>query len=247
MRIALLADVHANREALEACLHHARLNGVEKFVFLGDLVGYGADPRWVIDTVVDAARQGAVVVLGNHDAAVVTGPERTMHEDAQAAVAWTRSSITAEQREYLAGLPLSSESSDSLYVHANAWKPAGWEYVATTTDARRSLDATLSRFTFCGHLHVPALYHQGALGKVAHFAPVAGVGIPLGAHHRWLAVLGALGQPRDGNPAACYAIHDAARRQLTFHRVPYDVETAARKIREAGLPAWLGARLETGT
>ena len=96
-------------------------------------------------------------------------------------------------------------------MHANAWKPGGWEYVATVADARRSLDATACRFTFCGHLHVPALYHQGSTGRVAHFAPVAGVGIPLGAHHRWLAVLGAVGQPRDGNPAASYAIHDLER------------------------------------
>ncbi len=246
MRIALLADVHANREALEACLHHARFSGVERYVFLGDLVGYGADPAWVLDTVLDLTRQGALAVIGNHDAAVLDGAERTMREDAQAAIAWTRSRITPGQREFLAGLPRSCEGADSLYVHANAWKPEGWEYVATTTDARRSLDATLSRFTFCGHLHVPALFHQGSLGRVAHFAPVAGVGIPLGAHHRWLAVLGAVGQPRDGNPAACYAIHDLARRQLTFHRVPFDVGTASRKIIEAGLPAWLGTRLETG-
>ena len=246
MRIALLADIHANREALEACLRHARLNGVENFVILGDLVGYGADPGWAIDTMIDLSRQGAFVVLGNHDAAVVKGPERTMHEDAQDVVSWTRSSITDAQRKYLAGLPLSRESLDSLYVHANAWKPGGFEYVATATDARRSLDATMCRFSFCGHVHVPALYHQGSLGTVAHFTPVAGVGIPLGAHHRWLAVLGAVGQPRDGNPAASYAIHDLERRQLTFHRVPYDVESASRKIREAGLPAWLGTRLETG-
>jgi diadenosine tetraphosphatase ApaH/serine/threonine PP2A family protein phosphatase len=246
MRIALLADVHANREALEACLRHARSVGVEQYVFLGDLVGYGADPEWVLDTAIEYSRQGALVVLGNHDAAVCTGPERTMHEDAQAVSAWMRSRITPAQREFLAGLPLSRERSDSLFVHANAWKPGGWEYVATATEARRSLDATLCRFTFCGHLHVPALYHQGSTGRVALFTPVAGVGIPLGAHHRWLAVLGAVGQPRDGNPAASYAVHDLARRELTFHRVPYDVESAARKIHEAGLPSWLGTRLETG-
>jgi len=239
--------VHANREALEACLRHARLNGAEQFVFLGDLVGYGADPEWVLETVIGFSSQGALVVLGNHDAAVLTGPERTMHEDAQAVIDWTRPRIPPAQREFLAGRPLSLEFSDSLYVHANAWKSGGWEYVATATEARRSLDATLCRFTFCGHLHVPALYHQGALGRVAHFSPVAGVAIPLGNHHRWLAVLGAVGQPRDGSPAASYAIHDLERKQLTFHRVAYDVETAARKIVAAGLPAWFGARLESGS
>jgi len=246
MRIALLADVHANREALAACLDHARHHGVGHYVFLGDLVGYGADPEWVLDTAIDLAREGARVVLGNHDAAVLRGAERTMRDDAQAAVAWMRARIAPAHLEFLAGLPLSLASADSLYVHANAWKPGGWEYIATSVDARRSLDATDCRFTFCGHLHVPALYHQGTMGRVAHFAPVAGVEIPLGSHHRWLAVLGAVGQPRDGNPAASYAIHDLEQRHLTFHRVPYDVESAARKITEAGLPAWLAARLETG-
>lgn len=246
MRTALLADVHANREALEACLRHARLGGVERFVFLGDLVGYGADPGWVLETVAECSRQGAVVVLGNHDAAVLDGPARTMRADARTAAAWSRSRIAPADREFLAGLALSRESPDCLYVHANAWQPGEWAYVATTADARRSLDATPCRFTFCGHLHVPALYHQGATGRVAGFTPVAGVDIPLGTHHRWLAVLGAVGQPRDGNPAASYAVHDPSRRLLTFHRVPYDVDAACRKIQQAGLPPWLGARLLTG-
>ena len=161
-------------------------------------------------------------------------------------VAWSRARVTPAQREFLAGLPLSRESDGSLYVHANAWKPGGWEYVATTAEARRSLDATRCHCTFCGHLHVAALYHQGAVERVAEFTPVAGVGIPLGVHHRWLAVMGAVGQSRDGNPAASYAVHDTARRELIFHRVPFDVESAARKILEAGLPARFAARLATG-
>jgi diadenosine tetraphosphatase ApaH/serine/threonine PP2A family protein phosphatase len=246
MRIALLADVHANREALEACLRHAQAHRVDQYAFLGDLVGYGADPGWVLDVVIDHARRGALVLQGNHDAAVCTRAERSMHEDARAVVSWTQARLAPGQREFLAALPLSLESSGRLYVHANAWKPGEWEYVATSAAARRSLDATACRFTFCGHLHVPALYHQGASGRVAEFTPVAGVGIPLGAHHRWLAVLGAVGQPRDGNPAASYAIHDLARNELTFHRVVFDVEGAVRKIRAAGLPEWLGTRLETG-
>lgn len=246
MRIALLADVHANREALEACLEHARLHGAKRHVFLGDLVGYGADPGWVLETVAALAGGGALLVRGNHDAAVARAPERSMREDAQAAVSWTRAQLTPAQREFLDTLPLTLESEGSLYTHANAWSPGGWEYVATSADARRSLDATRCRFTFCGHLHVPALFHQAGTGRVAEFTPVAGVAIPLGSHHRWLAVLGAVGQPRDGNPAASYVIHDLERRELTFHRVPYDLEQAAAKIVAAGLPAWLGRRLETG-
>jgi len=246
MRIALLADVHANREALEACLAHARREGADRFVFLGDLVGYGADPELVLEAAAGLCAQGGQALLGNHDAAMLNGPERAMREDAREAVVWTRPLLTVAHRRFLAALPLLAEGPDSLYVHANAWQPSEWEYVATSTEAGRSLAATHSRLTFCGHIHVPALYHQGPLGRVAEFAPVPGVAVPLGSRHRWLAVLGSVGQPRDGNPAACYAVHDVKRRQLTFHRVPYDVEGAARRIVERGLPAWLGARLEAG-
>jgi diadenosine tetraphosphatase ApaH/serine/threonine PP2A family protein phosphatase len=103
-----------------------------------------------------------------------------------------------------------------------------------------------AHIAFCGHIHVPALYHMSATGKIASFEPVGGVEIPLSRHRRWLAVLGAVGQPRDGNPAACYAILDTERDALTYVRVPYDLDTAARKIRAAGLPPRLADRLYEG-
>lgn len=246
MRIGLFADLHANREAFEACLGDARRRGIDRSVFLGDLVGYGADPGWVLDAVMEEHARGAVVLLGNHDQAVLVPPDRSMHEDAQAVVSWTRGRLTPGQTAFLGGLPLACEEEDRLYVHANAWKPAGWEYVATVGDARRSLEATAQRITFCGHLHEPALFHQGVNSWALPFTPVAGVGIPLGSRRRWLAVLGAVGQPRDGNPAAAYAILDAGRAELTYLRVPYDTEAAAAKIRAAGLPPWLADRLAAG-
>ncbi len=246
MRIAFFADIHSNREAAEACFNHAQIRGIDQYVFLGDLIGYGADPGWVLDTVMHYHERGAIVVLGNHDEAVLKVSEKTMHDEARYVVEWTRSGINAAQANFIAALPVTIERSDSLYVHANAWDPRGWDYITGVFEARRSLAATLCRFTFCGHLHEPALYHQGATGRVKSFTPVAGVDIPLGAHRRWLAVIGAVGQPRDGNPAACYAIYDSARSMLTYFRVPFDVASAARKIRRAGLPEWLGTRLEMG-
>jgi diadenosine tetraphosphatase ApaH/serine/threonine PP2A family protein phosphatase len=246
MLIGIFADIHANREALEACLFHARLQGVDQYVFLGDLIGYGADPEWALDTIMRYHETGASIVLGNHDESVLKESDKTMYEDARQAVEWTRPRINTTQVKFLADLPLRVEKSDTLFVHANAWEPGGWEYITSVTEARRSLASTHCRFTFCGHLHMPALYHQGMTGRVVPFTPVAGVGIPLGAHRRWLAVLGSVGQPRDGNPAACYAILDSERNLLTYFRVPYDVESAARKIREAGLPEWLSVRLEKG-
>lgn len=246
MRIALFADIHANREATEACLRHAQLQGVEQYAFVGDLIGYSADPEWALETVMRYHEKGAFVVLGNHDDAVVRGPDKTMHEDARLAIDWTRSRIHADQIAFLAGLPHRIERSHGLYVHANPWQPGGWEYITDSFDAKRGFAATLCRYTFCGHLHSPGLYHQGATGRVESFNPVAGVDIPYGIFRRWLAVLGSVGQPRDGNPAASYAVHDSGRKTLTFFRVPFDAERTAEKIRRAGLPDWLGARLAGG-
>ncbi len=246
MRIGVFADLHANREALAACLDHAATQRVDRLVFLGDLVGYGADPAWVIDTVARHREEGAVVLLGNHDEAVASESARSMHGDALRAVEWTRSRLDASQLAFLGSLPLRVEEPDRLYVHANAWNPGGWEYVRSSADAARSLAATSCRLTACGHLHWQTLYHLGPSGRVAEFSPVPGVEIPLGGLRRWLAVLGSVGQPRDGNPAAAYAIHDVVRGSLTCHRVAYDAAAASRKIRDAGLPEGLGARLEAG-
>lgn len=244
---ALLADVHANREALAACLEHARAQGATAYAFLGDLVGYGADPGPVTEMVMAAVNGGAVAVLGNHDQAVAQGARHAMHPDARRVIEWTRAHLTPEQLAFLGGLPLSVQVGDSLHVHANAWDPGGWAYVLNAYDAGRSLRATPSRITLCGHVHDPMLFHMTEGGRVSTFEPVPGSGIPLGPRRRWLAIPGSAGQPRDGNPAACYALFDDRASVLTYFRVPYDAETAAAKVRAAGLPERLGKRLEAGT
>lgn len=246
MRTALLTDLHANYEALSACLEHARRNVADDFVFLGDLVGYGADPSLVLDTVMRMVEDGAVAVLGNHDDAVTREPSPLMHPEARFAIEWTRDRLNRAQLDFLAALPLTVERDDRLYVHANAWSPRDWEYVTSTFDAGRSMRATSRRMTFCGHVHEPAVFHMAADGRVAAFVPVPGTGIPLSTMRRWLAIPGSTGQPRDGNPAASYVIFDDATNLATWHRVAYDHVTAARKIRGSGLPQIFAARLEVG-
>jgi diadenosine tetraphosphatase ApaH/serine/threonine PP2A family protein phosphatase len=246
MQIALLSDIHGNREALTACLDHAGSAGVDRYVFLGDYVGYGADPGLVVDMLEAHMRKGAIAVRGNHDEAIETGTSR-MNNSAAQAIVWTRHHLTDAQRTFLRKLPLTVVEADRLYVHANVDAPAAWGYVTDIYSAARSLMAMRAHIAFCGHVHVPALYHMSATGKFASFEPIEGIEIPLSRHRRWLAVLGAVGQPRDGNPAACYAIFDDARDVLTYMRVPYDVDSAARKIRTAGLPARLADRLYEGS
>jgi diadenosine tetraphosphatase ApaH/serine/threonine PP2A family protein phosphatase len=243
--IAIFTDIHGNREAFEACLAHAGRHPIDRYVFLGDLVGYGADPGFVVDTVKDLAARGAIALLGNHDSAAIGLPER-MNDDAMAAAEWTRRQLTPDQHAFLTGLPLTVEDDDRFYVHASAASPAAWDYVLDERAAARSLMATDAAVTFCGHTHLPALFHMTATAKIAAFDPDAGVAIPLTPQRRWVAVIGAVGQPRDRNPAACYALYDDGPRTLTYVRVPYDVDTAARKIRDAGLPAFLAARLALG-
>lgn len=245
MPIAIFTDIHGNREALEACLAHAERHPIDRYIFLGDLVGYGADPGFVVDTVQGFARQGAIALLGNHDSAA-TGIPENMNDVAALAIEWTRQQLSAAQRDFLASLPLTAEEEDRLYVHASAASPGEWDYVFDEHGAARSLMATDAGVTFCGHTHVPALFYLTRTGKVAGFDPDPGVAMPLSRQRQWVAVIGAVGQPRDRNPAACYALYDDGPRTLTYVRVPYDVATAARKILDAGLPPFLAMRLAEG-
>jgi diadenosine tetraphosphatase ApaH/serine/threonine PP2A family protein phosphatase len=246
MKTALITDLHANREAVESVLAHARQQGVDKYAFLGDFVGYGADPGWVVDMLREHMAQGALAVMGNHDAAVVMGPTLAMVPAAREVVAWTRQRLSAEQIDFLATLPFTATDGDCLYVHANAYSPEEWGYIQGRTEAVRSMHATDRRYTFCGHVHEPRLFHLTGTGKAGEFIPVGGVPIPLSPQRQWLVVPGSAGQPRDGNPAACYATFETDTSTLTFHRVPYDYELAGDKIRAAGLPQRLAERLHDG-
>lgn len=245
MLIALFADIHANRQALEACLAQARDRGAERFVLLGDYVGYGGDPAWTVETVMRLVEGGALAVLGNHDHAV-DSPGETMNVEAQVAIEWTRGVLGAAERQFLAALPLTRKDNDRLYVHADASDPKKWIYVQSTVEASRSLMATEAQITFCGHIHQPALYSLSATAKMTAFTPTTDVPIPLLPGRRWLAVLGAVGQPRDGNPAAAFAMFDTDKRELTYCRAAYDIDAAANRIRKAGLPVWLAERLFRG-
>lgn len=246
MKTALVTDLHANREAIEAVIAHARDQGAQQWAFLGDFVGYGADPSWVVDLIREHAAGGAVAVQGNHDLATVLGANPMMRIEARAVIEWTRAQLDESQLEFLRTLPLSQRRDDHLYVHANAYAPDQWEYLINANLALRSMLATECRYTFCGHLHEQRLFHAGAAGRAGEYAPKPGAPILLRDDRQWLVIPGSSGQPRDGNPAAAYAVFDRAENSITYHRVPYDHATAADKIRAAGLPLRLAARLLTG-
>lgn len=245
MLLAILSDIHANLEALNACLEHARTSGVERFAFLGDLVGYGADPGAVIDIVAGHASRGAIVVKGNHDAAI-EGPAEYLNRSATAAIEWTRTQLTPEQRKFVGELPLLAREEEACFVHASAARPEEWDYIDSPHAAERSAYAAARPYTFSGHVHEQRLFIAAAHDRMVAFVPRPGTEVPLRPHRKCVALVGSVGQPRDGHPAAAYAIADFERRALRFHRVPYDHLEAARKVRAAGLPEQLAYRLERG-
>jgi diadenosine tetraphosphatase ApaH/serine/threonine PP2A family protein phosphatase len=245
VKLAILSDIHANLEALSACLVHAARQGAEAHAFLGDLVGYGADPHACLDIVRAYADKGAIVLRGNHDDAALGGLWADMNFVSREAAVWTRGQLSADERAFLAGLPYAVEQDDRLFVHASANQPRRWEYIDGTMAAGRCLAATGALIVFAGHVHRPMLYHS-TRGAVSAFLPTSEAPVPLSRARRWLAQAGSAGQPRDGNPAAAYLLYDGVSRRLTFHRVLYDWLTAAAKIRAAGLPETLAERLGLG-
>ncbi len=245
MRLAILTDIHGNREALAAVLADQAARGCEGIVILGDIVGYGPDPEWCCDKVMELAAAGAVVLKGNHDEAIGAG-SGGMTANARKSLDWTRPRLGAAQAAYLAGLPLRAEREGVLFVHASAEAPQDWIYVTNEVAAAGCLRASRARVTFCGHVHLPQLYSADLRGQVAGTRVKFGVPLPLLRSRRWLAVVGSVGQPRDRNPAASYAIYDEAQGELTFRRVAYDCGATAVKVRAAGLPEALALRLLNG-
>lgn len=245
VRIALFTDIHGNREALEACLADARRVGVDRLVFLGDLVGYGPDPQWVVDTVAAEVARGAIAILGNHDAAALARDD-SMTEHAARAMTWTRTALNERAFAFLKTLPMTAMLDDALFVHASARAPERWPYVIDRLGADACLAATPARLIFVGHTHQPAMFHQLPGKPAQHFRPVANKPVPLTGRRRWAVVVGSVGQPRDQNPAAAWGLFEPDSGTYTQRRVGYDVEATVAKINAAGLPSWLGQRLTIG-
>ena len=251
MKIALLSDIHANRQALAACIAHARAQGAGQFALLGDLVGYGGEPAAVLDQAMALARDGALCVLGNHDALALSPPSKPANRG-ELGAQWTHDRLGQAHHAFLRALPLTARlGASALLVHASADAPAQWRYVEDAGAAERSMDAARTldpaiRYVFSGHVHEQVLYFLTPTAKLMRFAPEPGVPVPVPPHRQWLAIVGSVGQPRDGDARAMYALYDDAAAQITFHRVPYDHLAAAAAIRAAGLPDFYADRLEAG-
>lgn len=247
MRLALLSDLHANLPALEACLADAGARGATHHAILGDLVGYGPHPNQVLERCRSLQQAGAVVLRGNHDQPT---PIPLGNSWGDLTTAWTYEQLGETNRNWLTQLPLTATLGSIFLVHATAEAPEKWHYVLDELMAERSLDALSHdpeiRYVFGGHVHHQSLYYQGNGRRLMQFTPRAGVAIPVSPHRRWIATVGSVGQPRDGDTRANYALLDVLAKTLTFHRVSYDHHSVAREIRAVGLPEVLADRLERG-
>lgn len=245
MRLAILTDIHANREAFSAVLADVAGRQIDRIVFLGDFVGYGPDPGWCLDKAMELVAAGAVAVRGNHDRAVGLA-DGTLNANARKVIDWTVDRLTVPQKMFLSDLPLVIEEDGILFTHASANDPGDWIYVTNEMKARPSFLVSKARLIFVGHVHRPQLFSCDRTGRVtAHQVP-SGHPAPLLGSRRWLVVVGSVGQPRDGSSLAGYAILDKSTNELTFRRVGYDSATTARKVRAAGLPEALAMRLIKG-
>ena len=243
MRTLILSDIHANLVALEAVLADAD-GRWDRLWFLGDLVGYGPNPNECVARLREL--EPAVALSGNHDWAVLFKLDvDEFNDDARKAVRWTRRELSADNREYLNGLPPLHVVEPFTLVHASPRHPV-WEYILDLQTALENFDHFQTRFCLVGHSHIPALFAMDETAGELNFYMVGDgdtVDLNLG---RLILNPGSVGQPRDGDPRAAYALLDDDSLTWEFHRVTYDVAETQRRMREHKMPHRLVERLEHG-
>jgi len=239
MRIALFGDIHANLEALEAVLEDASKQSVTDYVCMGDIVGYNADPAACLERV---QAMDCPTVKGNHDEdASGSHSLENMNPVAATALEWTRRQLSDEQRQWLRRLRMVRQVADFTVVHSTLDQPSHWNYVTNRFDAMSNFSYQFTQICFHGHTHVPRVYIKNDRVKEETTDSVM---IEDGA--KYFINVGSVGQPRDGDWRACYAIYDLDRQLISFRRVEYDIAETQRKIQAAGLPEMLAERIAEG-
>ncbi len=243
MKYGILGDVHANASALEAALQGLADADVDLALSVGDVVGYGAAPAACISLL---REHGVSVVLGNHDQATAQdGALLGFNPAAAAAIAWTRTQLSRADRAWLGELPLVLSFDHAQLAHGSVIEPADFPYVFASEDAEPGLDALTRPLCFIGHTHMPGTFLRTVHDPV-RTAFSRDTFVDLSEIEAAIANVGSVGQPRDGDPRAAYAVFDSDKRTLRLERASYDVEREAARIAAAGLPASLAERLLIG-
>jgi diadenosine tetraphosphatase ApaH/serine/threonine PP2A family protein phosphatase len=239
MKYAICGDIHANLQALEAVLADAREQGVTHYACVGDIVGYNADPRACLDIVRDLK---GIVVKGNHDHYCSHDENLNGFQPLAAdAVDWTRRQLTPEDSAWLKALKLVQRVETFTIVHGTLDMPEAWGYVFDKLEAESSFAYQFTNICFCGHTHVPMAFEKTDTVRGGGFSRLR---VQMG--RKYLINCGSVGQPRDGDPRASYAIYNLRENAIELRRVAYDVAEAQRRIRAAGLPPRMAERLALG-
>lgn len=240
MKFAILGDIHSNLEALQAVLAHAKQQNCTNYVCLGDVVGYGPNPRECLDIVRSLS---CPVVMGNHDEYCGTTLDLTgFNPMASDAIRWTRQQLTDADRDWLHGLKYSRIIESFTIVHATLDLPEKWAYVFDKLLAAASINYQRTAVCFYGHTHVPVAFVRGPTGIQGGLYSRLKVEVA----KKYFINAGSIGQPRDRNTHAAYATYDLPNNLIELHRVAYDFRITQDKIHKAGLPLSLADRLEQG-
>jgi diadenosine tetraphosphatase ApaH/serine/threonine PP2A family protein phosphatase len=239
MRYGIIADIHANLEGLQVVLADIKAQKCTHVVCLGDVVGYGANPKECLDII---RGMNIPVVKGNHDEYIGSSEDPEGFNDAAAeAVNWSRNQLTEDDRKWLRELKYFRLVANFSIVHATLDAPQRWGYVFEKLEAAASFTYQNTQVCFFGHTHVPVAFIRDTGvrgGTYSKFRVESG--------KKYFVNVGSVGQPRDGDPRAAYVIYDLPQQTIELRRLDYDIATAQRKIRAAGLPERLAERLSTG-
>jgi predicted phosphodiesterase len=242
----ILSDLHSNLQALRTVLRYAKRRSFERYVLLGDLVGYGANPNETLDLV--RQLEPATLVRGNHDRACITpGLDLSFSLPARSAVTWTKGRLTEEHAWFLEGLPTGPQSvgQDYQIVHGSPLDEDA--YLLHPREALLAFDGFASNLCFFGHTHLPGGYElDDQEQRLTMLTFTAGEWFPLRDGCKYLINPGSVGQPRDRDPRLSFMIYDPGHRRLRLHRLEYDHAGAARAILNAGLHPNLAERLQHG-
>jgi len=233
--------VHGNLEALEAVAADFKSHGVTRSFFIGDAVGYGPSPNECLKTIAELT---PVRLLGNHDHAVLreSGTEE-FNKHARTAIDWTKTELSSEARDVLQSFTMNEHLEHIHLVHATPFKPQSWDYILDQRSAAVALGNFTEKICFIGHTHQPRIFRETD-GSPCREIPIGN--LILEERARYVINVGSVGQPRDGDPRACYVLFDPDSWHLEYRRVPYDIGRTQNKMRAAALPEFLVSRLETG-
>lgn len=245
MRLAVFADIHGNLEALQAFINDTETRRVHRYMCLGDIVGYGANPNECIELVMSLPKMNCV--LGNHDSAAVWRySPYNMTRDAKEAILWTIDQLSPDNSAFLKQLQPTLVMGGIFFAHANPYNPESYRYVINKKYAMRSFAAVREGLTFIGHSHKPVVITRKNFFQITFETPQGDMNYSINKEKKQIVNCGSIGQPRDGDPRTSYCIFDTMKRTIDFHRLPYDHQLAAGKIRSAGLPEFSAKRLAMG-